>query len=268
MPNCGTVILGFTFRWKMKQRPRVHIAELYFVLLTKKANDGRTFWRHRDNPNPEFHAHLFDPTWLEQDNCIVNSASAGRGGTHFIRVDDTDLVLRQYRRGGMVRSISDNAYTWTGLTRTRAWREFDVLIQLEQHNLPAPRPYACMVSKRTFSYTASLITYFLPGITLADHICNGNPTLDSWHAIGQCIRRFHDLGVDHADLNAHNILLGEQGAVSLIDFDRATITVPQARSAQRNLNRLQRSLDKIGSSGPANYDQASWQALVQGYKST
>ena len=33
----------------------------------------------------------------------------------------------------------------------------------------------------------------------------------TWIAIGRCIRRFHDLGVCHADLNAHNILL-ERGA--------------------------------------------------------
>lgn len=251
----------------MSLKPHVHIAELYFVLSKKQANNGRVYWRHRENPSPEFHAQLFNPTWLEQHNCIVNSASAGRGGSHFLRIDETDLVLRQYRRGGMVRSISDDSYAWTGLKRTRAWREFDVLTMLEQRNLAAPRPYACMVTKNKLSYTASLITYFLPGMTLAESICNGNPSNDSWYATGQCIRQFHDLGVNHADLNAHNILIDEQGTVTLIDFDRATVTTPNVRWTNSNLNRLKHSLDKIGSSGPVNYDQTSWQALMQGYKS-
>jgi len=252
----------------MNLKPRVHIAEQYFVLSTKQASNGRVFWRHRDNPNPAFHAQLFDPAWLKQNHCIVNSASAGRGSTHFLRVDDSQLVLRQYRRGGLVRSISDESYIWTGLKRTRAWREFDVLEKLEQHALAAPRPYACMVIKTKLSYTASLITYFLPGTTLAEHICTGNLSSETWYAIGQRIRQFHDLGVYHADLNAHNILIDEQGTVTLIDFDRAKFISPNARWTTSNLSRLKRSLNKIGSSGPVSYDQTSWQVLIEGYKSS
>ena len=69
----------------------------------------------------------------------------------------------------------------------------------------------------------------------------------TWIAIGRCIRRFHDLGVCHADLNAHNMLLNEDAKVYMIDFDqcqlrhravarrqsRAACAVPWRRSLMR-----------------------------------
>lgn len=49
------------------------------------------------------------------------------------------------------------------------------------------------------------------------------------------------VGVHHADLNAHNILLADDGAVYVLDFDRGRI---RARGAWENnvLARLHRSL--------------------------
>ena len=47
--------------------------------------------------------------------------------------------------------------------------------------------------------------------------------MTSWRAIGAAIARLHRGGVDHADLNAHNILLDGRGAVSVIDFDRGRV---------------------------------------------
>ena len=62
-----------------------------------------------------------------------------------------------------------------------------------------------------------------------------------WAAIGRCLRRFHDAGVQHADLNARNIMLGEQGEVWVLDFDRGRLRAPGAWSG-RVLDRLERSL--------------------------
>jgi 3-deoxy-D-manno-octulosonic acid kinase len=35
-----------------------------------------------------------------------------------------------------------------------------------------------------------------------------------WRATGACIRRFHEEGVVHADLNARNILIRDSGQLS------------------------------------------------------
>jgi len=229
-------------------------------------SNTQLFWQFRKSAVPTFDKRIFDEAWLSSEGHITNSPSAGRGGSHFLQVDSYPLVLRRYRRGGMARSVSDNKYLWQGLKRTRAWREFAVLAKLEEIGLNAPRHYACKVRRLGAVYTATLITHFLPGVTLAEKLFESKLEQPVWQSIGHCIRQFHEAGVNHADLNAHNILLDEQRNVSLIDFDRAVISRSMSKKAStKNLKRLQRSLHKISSSGPLNYDSACWDALWAGY---
>ncbi len=231
-------------------------------------SDGKTsiYWQHRVSADLEFNQQIFDDQWLADQGYVTNSPSAGRGASLFLNINRHQLVLRHYRRGGMVRSISEGSYIWLGLHRTRAWREFGVLCALEQLGLPAPRPYSCQVKRTGLVYSASLITFYLDGLTLAERICTARLDNDQWFAIGRCIRQFHISGVNHADLNAHNILFDDAGHVSLIDFDRATISRPAENTRiESNLKRLKRSLDKIGSSGPAHYDSDCWNVLIKGY---
>ena len=83
----------------------------------------------------------------------------------------------------------------------------------------------------------------------------------TWRAIGAAIAALHSHGVDHADLNAHNILLGE-GGISIIDFDRGRLRAPGAWTS-RNLQRLQRSLRKISAALPPDrFTPANWAAVV------
>ena len=65
-----------------------------------------------------------------------------------------------------------------------------------------------------------------------------------WAAVGRCLRHFHDAGVQHADLNASNIMLGEHREVWLLDFDRGRLRHPGSWSG-RVLDRLARSLAKL-----------------------
>jgi len=231
--------------------------------------DGKTriHWQHCAAAKPNFDEHVFNDQWLAEQGYVANSPSAGRGASLFLNIDQHDLVLRHYRRGGMVRSFSEKSYLWQGLQRTRAWREFDVLCALQKRGLPAPRPYACQVKHRGVTYTATLITHYLDGNTLAERIFAAKLTPDQWSAVGHCISLFHAAGVNHADLNAHNILLSESGLVSLIDFDRASISAEkQKKYFENNLQRLRRSLGKINSCGPAHFDEHCWATLVSGYE--
>ena len=87
----------------------------------------------------------------------------------------------------------------------------------------------------------------------------------AWHAIGSCVRRFHDAGVCHADLNAHNVLLDADGGVHLVDFDRGSIRAPGAwRTA--NLARLERSLAKLAGAETARGGALERAALRAGYE--
>lgn len=237
------------------------------VTGTAKESDGLiVHWQHRAAACPEFNEQVFEDQWLTANGYVVNSPSAGRGASLFLNIDEHKLVLRHYRRGGMVRSVSEKSYLWLGLQRTRAWNEFDVLCSLERMGLPSPRPYACQVKRSGLIYSATLITYYMDGLTLAERVCSAELTPNQWFDIGACISTFHAAGVNHADLNAHNILFDDAGKVSIIDFDRATINqFLEKKRFENNLKRLHRSLRKIESSGPAHFNDQCWDALMSGY---
>ncbi len=101
--------------------------------------------------------------------------------------------------------------------------------------------------------------------TLADVLPGANSSTDPWVAIGKCIRRFHDAGVWHADLNARNILLDAQSGIFLIDFDRARFTPGKAVNGKNNLSRLKRSLEKLWPASRMAALQQAWTQLVAAY---
>ena len=80
------------------------------------------------------------------------------------------------------------------------------------------------------------------------------------------MRRFHDLGVCHADLNAHNVLLSEE-TVYLIDFDRCELRKAAGFWRDENLVRLRRSLEKTAYALPRDrFTEADWHGLLDGYR--
>jgi 3-deoxy-D-manno-octulosonic acid kinase len=69
----------------------------------------------------------------------------------------------------------------------------------------------------------------------------------------------------HADLNARNILIREDGAVFLIDFDRARFREGAEQAFSANLKRLKRSLHKFWPDKSGDKDREAWTHLLKGY---
>jgi len=215
---------------------------------------------------------IFDPVALQRAGLVQGSAR-GRGTTHFIELNGKPCVLRHYRRGGLMRLLGDR-YLHGTLPQTRAWREWYLLANLVVQGLPVPRPVAARVITCGLFYRADLIMQRLGDACSLSQTLESGPLLsrEQWQAIGQCIRRFHNAGVYHADLNAHNILLDTDDAVWLIDFDKGEIRTPSSDWQQANLARLRRSLDKLSASHEAlqqvfHFTDADWQQLILGWKS-
>ena len=172
-------------------------------------------------------------------------APGGRGSVTFLRVGDRELVRRRYLRGGLVARLAHDGYLWLGESRTRPFRELRLLGRLVDLGLPVPPPVAARFRRHGLVYRGELITARLPAATsLASRWLAGDMSAADWSAAGHCIRRFHDAGVRHADLNAHNVMLDGSGNVWLLDFDRGRIVRP-GPWRERVLARLARSLAKI-----------------------
>ncbi|HET9482826.1 MAG TPA: 3-deoxy-D-manno-octulosonic acid kinase, partial [Xanthomonadales bacterium] len=156
-------------------------------------------------------------------------------------------VVRHYRRGGLVARLLGDRFLYTGARRTRPMREFAVLAHAHAAGLPVPRPVAARYVRRGLYYRADLATAAIePARTLATLVAHGELDGFDWAALGRTIRAFHDAGVWHADLNAHNVLRDADGALWLLDFDRGWVASPRARWRRANLARLERSLLKVG----------------------
>lgn len=192
-----------------------------------------------DAPGPQ----VFNRTYWRERGALTERAG-GRGSIHFIDAGERQWALRRYLRGGVPAFLSRRHYLWLGEERTRSFREFRLLHALRRRGLPVPAPVAALYRRGLLTYNAQLITERIAGARpLSELIAAGGMDEARWAAIGRCLRRFHDAGVQHADLNAQNILLDPQGAVWLLDFDRGRERQPGSWR-ERALQRLARSLAK------------------------
>lgn len=188
-------------------------------------------------------AQLFDPAFWRARQAL-REFPAGRGSIQLIEDEGKSWVLRRYLRGGFAARFAHDGYLWLGEERTRSFQELRLLAMLHERGLPVPPPVAGRYLRAALTYRADLITERLAGARSMEAVLGTGPLDDArWDAIGRCLRRFHDAGVQHADLNARNIMLGEQGEVWVLDFDRGRLRTPGAWSG-RVLDRLARSLAK------------------------
>jgi tRNA A-37 threonylcarbamoyl transferase component Bud32 len=102
---------------------------------------------------------------------------------------------------------------------------------------------------------------------LSAFIADGQVSAQSWPAIGTMLRAFHEHGVDHPDLTAHNVLLDADGAVFLVDFDNAVVRGP-GRWQAAGLARFKRSLRKVALETGTEFDESAWAALETAYLAT
>lgn len=207
----------------------------------------------------------FHPEWWRRRG-RVQPTSAGRGSSWFIDADARQFVLRHYRRGGLMARVSRDRYIWRGENATRSFAEWHLLYQMQRAGLSVPLPIAALYLRDGRSYSAALITERIPDTqSLAALLEQAPQPLSTWIDIGRKLARFHNAGVNHADLNAHNLLLDPAGHLSLIDFDRGRLSAP-GFWCDGNLVRLHRSLEKISAGLPADrFGESDWTSLLDGY---
>ncbi len=191
----------------------------------------------------------------------------GRGAAFAMQTELGEMVLRHYRRGGAVARVLKDCYVWTGAAQTRPICEFRLLAAALHCGLPVPRPMAAQVRRHGALYSGDLLMMRIADTQTLSARLTGLAdwtTLD-WQRIGAALGLAHAQGFEHADLNAHNVLIDAHEAVWLIDWDRGRQRAPGSWS-EVVLARLARSLRKLyGARVDQNDARKGWQALLQAH---
>jgi hypothetical protein len=190
------------------------------------------------------------------------SATLARGGGAGWR-------LKQLKRGGWAARVLGDRYA----SPLRLIRILAASGEVARRGVPTPRAVALLVERAGAGFVRGfLATEELAGAEdLARRADRRDASEDDLRAALEAVRRMHDRGVDHPDLNLGNLLVvdtpeGPRGYV--IDLDGVTfgdgpVSLPRRRRA---LRRLERSCAKrtgsAGYLGPGSEDL--WYALYAG----
>lgn len=197
----------------------------------------------------------------------TRSIAGGRGGVTLVSVDEHRVIVRACRRGGLPAWFLRDVYCGR---RPRPLRELAAAATLRARGAPVVEAYAVKVQwVLPICYRGWMVTRYLPGAQ----------TLWQWAAaaplaavplaavppaaeralvlaqVGRAIRRLHDCGGSHPDLNVNNILIRPAAGAStvpevvLIDFDRARVGQNVSLSAAADVARLRRSVRKLDPRG-------------------
>ena len=219
--------------------------------------------------SPQVDADWFVPEHWRKHGAL-RPQTGGRGGVQLIATPAGECVLRHYHRGGMVAKLMGDRYLWRGADATRCFAEFRLLAEIARLGLPGPAPVAARYQRHGLFYRADLITRRIADAqTLAESLAAGRLDAELARETGALVARFHRAGIWHADLNAHNVLV-TTSALHLIDFDRGRLRAPAEGWRLANLQRLHRSLVKLGAAaqGEAAFRATLWTPLLDAYEAT
>ncbi|MFT6269938.1 MAG: 3-deoxy-D-manno-octulosonic acid kinase [Alphaproteobacteria bacterium] len=211
----------------------------------------------------------FNADFLQQKELVTRTAQ-GRGTVYFFSLGNKELVLRHYKRGGLVAKLSNDKFIFNTISNTRCYEELSVLQHLHSKNVNVPSPIAGKVTRKGIFYTADIITEVIPNTIELHEVLQSEPvSLSTWHEIGTQLKKMHNAQVFHGDINVKNVLLnrptGPQ-AIHLLDFDKCEIRQGDDWK-EANLARFKRSLLKqAGKFKHYYYHQNDWDQMLIAYE--
>lgn len=147
---------------------------------------------------------------LESENCIIRADIPGIGA----------VVVKHYRRGGLLRHIIAASYFRCGPPRSQ--REYEILSLAKDIGISVPSVVA-YASKGILFYRAWLVTKEIPNsITLAD--LSTKDLKRAENGVDLLMKQLYLLieeGIYHVDLHPGNVLVDDNDNVFVIDFDKA-----------------------------------------------
>lgn len=202
---------------------------------------------------------------------VARSPSTLVGRGRLARVDLPDgvrAIVRPLLRGGLLGKLVRRV----SLDRRRALAELRVSVQAAARGALVLDVLAAVTRPAGIGWRHGLVTREVEGaLDLASALLafpSGAARRRALRAAGQAIRRLHDAGVDHVDLNLKNVLVLPSGdEARVIDLDRCRLGPEPASWAVReqNLVRLLRSWTKLSVRAPGSTRRRDPLWLLAGY---
>ena len=156
------------------------------------------------------------------------------------------VVIKYYRRGGLMQYVIKNRYLELGQTRSQ--REFELLQTVGNLGLNVPEPIAYAHRGRLL-YQAWLITRQInEPLSLAQLSLNDEKrTRQVMTSVIEQIKRLIDNGIWHVDLHPGNVVIDRKDRVFLLDFDKGHVYHGDKNKLQdRYIRRWRRAVSKHG----------------------
>ena len=186
--------------------------------------------------------------------------------------------MRRYHRGGWMAPLLGDRY----LDRPpRPFAELAASERARARGVATPRVLAAVAHPAGPGYRAEIATEWLsPGHGLAALLVPGaypEPVrAAALGAAGEAVGRAHAAGLDHPDLNVSNLFLqpsaGGAWTAWILDLDRARFRhgagigeATPAGFARRNVERLERSIEKARRAGRARWTEPDRAAFLAGW---
>lgn len=182
---------------------------------------------------------------LERPSFDIEDILAGRADV--VRTEIKGLghvVIKYYKRGGLVRRFNENVYLRRGIPRSR--HEFEMIQKARGLGISCPEPLVWAIKGGLF-YKAFLITR-----NIGDHgslvdICIKNPNecVSNLEKAAEQASLLIQNRIHHVDFHPGNVLVDNQGKVYVIDFDKAQISnASQNTLCRAYLSRWSRAIKK------------------------
>jgi 3-deoxy-D-manno-octulosonic acid kinase len=188
--------------------------------------------------------------WARNDLPPARALPGGRGGVGaFLLRHDLPVVLRPYRRGGLIGRVNRSRYLGFA---ARPFRELRTAVAVAAAGVPTPEPLgAAVLWDAPGVYRGAFATRELWGAANLWRFLQQAPAAQRGDACGAAaalVRRLHDAGALHPDLNLQNFLIrrGAGGLEAwLIDLDGVRFTTVTPHHRQAAFARICRSIRRL-----------------------
>lgn len=183
-------------------------------------------------------------------NLPKNSVHSALGGRTSITVTHLQgigsVVIKYYRRGGVIRYLIKKRYLKCGKTRCQI--EYELLQKVRSLGINAPEPVAFAYRGRLF-YQCWLVTREIRDHQTLVQISRSNEEQArmAMKAVVKQVSMLIKNKILHADLHPGNVIVDNQNQVYLLDFDKGGV-FPGDKNALRTryLRRWNRAIQKHG----------------------